>query len=248
MFQMKKIFLLSMILFFIFIPKVSAKYTYLEEMQFTFLVENPDTQFDSINLSAQNVGNITVFNIEAVDTASGIAKLELYCNNQQYKEFIYRERVFTTIETVEIAIEEIPFYAEFYAIGTDYEGNTLLSNSIIPNYFRIYNLTDLLKFRELQNTEKTDFEGEDIYLLNDIDLANIPNWTPIGTEERPFCGNFHGNFHVISNLNLDTVHNSMGFFAQNNGTISELTVTGSIHAHTCENIGGIVGKNERNHL
>ena len=202
MFQIKKIFLLSMILFFIFIPKVSAKYIYLGEMQFAFLVENPDTQFDSVNLSAQNTGDTTVFTIEAVDTISGIAKLELYCNSQKYQEFIYQEGVFSKTETVEIVIEEIPFYAEFYAIGTDYEGNTLLSNSIIPNYFKIYNLADLLKFRELQNIEGMNFAGEDIYLLNDISLDSITNWTPIGTEGNPFCGNFHGNFHTISHLKL----------------------------------------------
>ena len=246
MFKIKRVILFSIILFFIFIPKASAKYIFLGEMEFEFQVENPDTQFDSINLSARNLGNKTIFTIEAVDSLSGIAKLDFYMNNQVYQVFEYQEVKLEIIETVEIEIQEIPFYAEFYVIGTDFEGNALESDTLIPNYFRIYNLTDLLKFRELQNTGETDFEGEDIYLMNDIDLSSISNWTPIGTENNPFCGNFYGNLHTISNLNLDVINDCKGFFAQNNGIISELTVTGNIRAHICEMVGGIVGKNQRN--
>ena len=246
MFKIKKIILFSIILFFIFIPKVSAKYIFLGEMEFEFQVEYPDTQFDIINLAAQNSGSKTIFTLKAVDNLSGVAKLKLYMNDQIYQEFEYQEIAFERIENVEIEVQSIPFYAEFYAVGEDFEGNTLQSNIVIPNYFRIYNLVDLLKFRELQDEGQADFNGKDIYLMNDIDLSSIPNWIPIGTEQAPFCGNFYGNLHTISNLNMDVINDCKGFFAQNNGTISELTVTGNIRAHICEMIGGIVGKNQRN--
>ena len=161
MFQFKKILLISFILFFIFIPKVSAKYIYLGEVQFKFQLEE------------ENIPNE-------------------------------------------------------------------------PDDYFIYNLEDLIEFREKQNTGEIDFENKDVYLMDDIDLASITYWLPIATVERPFKGTFHGNFHTIYNLNIQDISHNLGLFGKNDGTITELTVTGNIQAHINEKIGGIVGENCRN--
>jgi len=111
--------------------------------------------------------------------------------------------------------------------------------------FEIYNLDDLINFRNLQNSGERDFTGQDVYLMADIDLSTIEYWEPIGTSEIPFEGLFYGNSYTISNMQGNTTSNNSGFFGQNNGTIKDLTVTGNIIAHINSNIGGIVGKNLR---
>lgn len=157
MFNFKKIFLISFILFFIFIPKVSAKYIILSDVCVNFEYEIP---------------------------------------------------------------EEEPF--------------------------RIYNLDDLKTFRNLINTGERNFDGEDVYLMADIDLSSIENWIPIGSEDNSFLGVFHGNSYTISNLNIDNIIDNAGLFAINSGTITDLTVSGTIIEHIGSAVGGIVGKNNRN--
>ena len=100
----------------------------------------------------------------------------------------------------------------------------------MPNISRINDLTDLLKLRTLQNNQTVNFNGKHLYLLNDIDLSNcyvngVSSWIPIATKDNPFRGIFHGNEHIISNLKITTISNYQGFFAQNNGTITELVVS-----------------------
>lgn len=224
--KFKKIFLFSIILFSLYIPSVSAKYIFFNEVEIKFEVEYPveDTYFDSIILSAPDVDdNGTVFSISAKDE-SGIEKIEFYRDNELYKSFEYSEIVKEKNENLNLSVEEIPFYSEFYAIGIDVNGNRQKSNIVLPNYFRIYNLKDLFKFRSLQNNQEIDFEDKDLYLMNDIDLDGF-EWWPIATESSPFKGIFHGNFHTISNLTMNTILHNSGLFGQNNGTITELTVT-----------------------
>ena len=53
--------------------------------------------------------------------------------------------------------------------------------------------------------ENGTLDDETIVLNNDIDLsamsrAAVSNWTPIGTEEKPFTGTFDGNGKTIKNL------------------------------------------------
>lgn len=56
--------------------------------------------------------------------------------------------------------------------------------------------------------EGEDFSGVTINLSEDIDLygtggeGDVREWTPIGTAEHPFRGNFNGNGHTITGLTL----------------------------------------------
>lgn len=113
--------------------------------------------------------------------------------------------------------------------------------------FYIYNLEDLLNFRNLQNNKIVDFTGKNVYLMNDIDLSEYynenSNWIPIASEENSFKGNFYGNFHKISNLKIQANSDCQGLFGKNDGLIKELKVQGEINANNCENIGGITGVN-----
>lgn len=94
-----------------------------------------------------------------------------------------------------------------------------------------------------------DLAGQYV-LLNNIDLGGA-EWSPIGTEERPFIGILDGNGNTISGLSITKTTNGVaGLFGYNSGTIRNLTVSGNIDADATgsENnvayIGGIVGYNK----
>lgn len=112
---------------------------------------------------------------------------------------------------------------------------TVTTECEIPEFkFEIYTYEDLVKFRELMNETKKGFKGINVYLMNDIEIPDNPNiiyttWNKIGTENKPFCGNFYGNNHTISNFKIDVFGNGIGdysgFFARNDGTIQDLTLS-----------------------
>ncbi len=65
---------------------------------------------------------------------------------------------------------------------------------------------DLIWFADLAN-DGNSFEGETVYLVNDIELAGI-SWTPISG----FEGVFDGGGHTISNFNIVEYNEYNGFF------------------------------------
>ncbi len=102
---------------------------------------------------------------------------------------------------------------------------------------------DLQELGRLVN-EGTDYSGVYFNLTEDIDLGGSAQevWTPIGTEEHPFKGNFNGDGHIIKELHINTPSaDNLGLFGVNAGTIENLTVEGSLNGK--DNIGGIAGTN-----
>ena len=55
--------------------------------------------------------------------------------------------------------------------------------------------------------EGNTFKGWTITLMEDIDLTDKGEWTPIGTEEHPFEGTLEGNYHKIDGITIDTENN-----------------------------------------
>lgn len=74
-------------------------------------------------------------------------------------------------------------------------------------------------------------------LSRDLDFTNVESFTPITT----FAGTFDGNGMTISNITLNITDGNGGIFAENNGTIKNLTVEESEVTKTgsLENDGGI---------
>ena len=81
------------------------------------------------------------------------------------------------------------------------------------------------------------------YLLNDIDLGGA-EWTPIGTDSKPFTGTIYGNGYTVSNFKITTGREYVGLFGYNEGVIQNLGVedftvnvsySGDVYA------GGLVG-------
>lgn len=95
------------------------------------------------------------------------------------------------------------------------------NNTIVEAYI-ILNINDLKDFRDsvnegnsfLQHTVGLTAETvpHNVLLYSDIDLQN-EEWTPIGTFEHPFMGDFDGLGHTISNLKITSGEN-VGLFGQ----------------------------------
>ena len=90
------------------------------------------------------------------------------------------------------------------------------------------------------NSGVSDFCGKHFSLICDLDLNGL-NWTPIGTPDHPFRGNFNGNNHTIRNLTVTNGSNSHnGLFGYVQGTclyVSEPDIDG------CRYIKNIILKN-----
>ncbi|MBQ1653533.1 MAG: hypothetical protein II060_07075, partial [Bacteroidales bacterium] len=85
--------------------------------------------------------------------------------------------------------------------------------------------------------------GKTFNLTNNITIEDT--WTPIGISATyPFRGNFNGNNHTISNLNVSNNESYSGLFGYvfsscSNGGISNLVVEGNVRGTSY--VGGIVG-------
>lgn len=83
---------------------------------------------------------------------------------------------------------------------------------IVDEVYQIGTLTALKWLANQVNTGNNYFAGQTIMLANDIDLAN-EEWTPIGTENDNFEGDFNGNNKVIKNLKITTHANTSDGYA-----------------------------------
>lgn len=91
------------------------------------------------------------------------------------------------------------FFSQFFILG-------LFAEDII-----VRTAQDLMDIQQ-KVSEGTDFSGSTIRLANDITLEDI-DWTPIGSEDRPFRGSFDGGGHWIHNLTVNVVRGIYaGFF------------------------------------
>ena len=79
------------------------------------------------------------------------------------------------------------------------------------------------------NNDGTSYDGYAVSLIVDIDLNN-KEWTPIGSEAKPFKGTFTGKIddnssHTIKNLKIDnTEKDQVGLFGHAGKKISDLVL------------------------
>ena len=93
------------------------------------------------------------------------------------------------------------------------------------------------------NSGNTDIN---ITLDNDIDLSDI-DWTPIGTESRPYTGNFDGGGHTITGLTVTTSDQYAGLFGYigSGGKVMNVKLEGVQIESDNETsaAGGVAGRN-----
>ena len=103
-----------------------------------------------------------------------------------------------------------------------------------------------------------DYSGQTVVLMDNVEFSAYDYWTPIGTEEHPFCGTFDGNGFEIVNLNVavdaDNTDYLAGFFGKigADGVVKDVVLSGegsvyidqkSYDWFTCH-VGSIAGVNE----
>lgn len=78
-------------------------------------------------------------------------------------------------------------------------------------------------------------------LMNDIDLEGA-EWTPVGSVNVPFSGNFNGNGYTIKNFTItQSASKNVGFFGTiNNAVIEKLTIEDA-YVSGDTNVGALVG-------
>jgi len=85
------------------------------------------------------------------------------------------------------------------------------------------------------------------YLFADLDLNN-EEWTPVGTAEAPYSGEFIGQGHVISNLRITENAQFIGFFGYVTGAIEGLEIKNVNIATTFDAycyVGALIGYNDQ---
>ncbi|MCR4614658.1 MAG: Ig-like domain-containing protein [Clostridiales bacterium] len=108
-----------------------------------------------------------------------------------------------------------------------------------------YNISaagQLAGLAELVNESGVSFEGKTLNLTANIDLGGA-EWVPIGSSDNYFRGTFNGNNYTISGLSMTVGYSVNGLFGTFYGTVSKLTVAGSIICESSNYIGSIAGIN-----
>ena len=87
--------------------------------------------------------------------------------------------------------------------------------------------------------------GGKYILVNDLSLKNL-DWTPIGTDKKPFSGYFDGNGYTISDLTIKPQYNYFGLFGYSSGVIQNLgvktaSISGLVTLNGAIYVGGLVG-------
>ena len=110
--------------------------------------------------------------------------------------------------------------------------------------WRITNATDLNKLSELINAGTAPYADANKYyrLENNLNLTIVQNnVTPIGTESKPFKGNFNGNNKTISGITINRTSKETGLFGYiDGGTIQNLGLI-NLSIQGGSDTGGIVG-------
>lgn len=155
---------------------------------------------------------------------------------------------YTTVNLVlgrdNIKLDDAGISVSDWENGTSIDGGEATeaySYDINTKTITIYSGEGLKVAADVVNSGDTDLN---ITLDNDIDLTGI-EWTPIGTESRPYTGNFDGGGHTITELKIDksgTDYVGLIGCLGSGGKVQNVTLTNiSVSGANC--VGGIAGQN-----
>ena len=128
-----------------------------------------------------------------------------------------------------------PDYSDIFKEYSDNQGEGTQASPYIfsDRQFLIY-LSDAVMAG--QDTTNMYFQ-----MADDIDMAGVTVWSPIGREGFPFKGYFDGNGYTVSNL-ASAGSGLVGLFGYvENAVITQVGVTNSSWYTTNSNVGGIAG-------
>lgn len=120
------------------------------------------------------------------------------------------------------------------------------TGEVIDEILKISTVDELKAFRDDVNSGNT-YEGEYVYLANDIVLDINEEWIPIGNRETPFKGTFSGGANEINGIYINSTEIDQALFGYtNNASIMSLGI-----GENCDITGGrftaaIVGSAQNN--
>lgn len=89
--------------------------------------------------------------------------------------------------------------------------------------------SELAGIAYITNNNFSDFSGQTIHIMNDIDL-NGKTWVPIGHHEV-FKGSINGHGHTITGMNIDSFEGPSGLIGKMIGSnIQSISISGSIRS------------------
>ena len=181
-------------------------------------------------IAPYNQGGDTYTALVAPQTvAAGTAFIT--CTFTNGKSFVYRmqkEAEWKAGEeytyTVSLAAAEDPGYTD------DGQGN-----------YTVTTAEGLKNIASLVNGGATDI---DITLDTDLDLTNM-EWTPIGTESQPYTGTFNGKNKTITGLTVTGSNDYVGLFGRigSGGAVKNVILT-EVNVTAGTSVGGIAGQND----
>lgn len=202
----------------------------------------------SITVSAADItGQIgeKTFDYSVFDSSKPFAKL--YVDNELWDIVAIEDSANYTLPLYELD-EEFDTAGWLDASGRRYtnangEGlinfnqSAKLYYSVIKSgYIPIFTLEDLYSMTSDNN----------YYLFADFDLKGA-EWTPVGTINAPFDGEFIGQGHTISNFTVTKSTDTVGFFGYFTGSLQGLHIKNFSFATTYDKycyVGGLIGYND----
>lgn len=155
---------------------------------------------------------------------------------------------YTTVNLVlgrdNIKLDDAGISVSDWENGTSIDGaeaNEAYSYDINTKTITIYSGEGLKVAADVVNSGDTDIN---IILDNDIDLSDI-DWTPIGTESRPYTGTFDGGTYTITGLTVNQTRENVGLIGciGSNGTVKNVKLENVNITGDGYFVGGVAGTN-----
>lgn len=109
----------------------------------------------------------------------------------------------------------------------------------IQEIVKVETASDLMKISDNVSKGVTDYKGQTIEIMQDIDLSS-ETWVPIGNTSRPFRGNIQGNGYTISGIRSNDVYGGLiGCWASQKSSYIDNLIVENIQL-TGKRSGGIV--------
>lgn len=155
---------------------------------------------------------------------------------------------YTTVNLVlgrdNIKLDDAGINVSDWENGTSIDGaeaNEAYSYDSNTKTITIYSGEGLKVAADVVNSGDTDIN---IILDNDIDLSDI-DWTPIGTESRPYTGTFDGGTYTITGLTVNQTRENVGLIGciGSNGTVKNVKLENVNITGDGYFVGGVAGTN-----
>ena len=155
---------------------------------------------------------------------------------------------YTTVNLVlgrdNIKLDDAGINVSDWENGTSIDGGEATeaySYDINTKTITIYSGEGLKVAADVANSGDTDIN---IILDNDIDLSDI-DWTPIGTESRPYTGTFDGGTYTITGLTVNQTRENVGLIGciGSNGTVKNVKLENVNITGDGYFVGGVAGTN-----